>query len=140
MTKVISELKCEHGVNQRIVVDESLMMRNKENVFVLGDCALIKDQSTNRFYPSTAQHTIREGKVVAKNLSLLFNNKKELTKFSFHSLGIMAIIGNRVGIDCLTLIQLIQKNHSIFSYIFFVILLILSCCIFWFFFVENLFW
>lgn len=98
MTKVISELKCEHGVNQRIVVDESLMMRNRENVFVLGDCALIKDQSTNSVYPSTAQHAIKESKVVAKNLSLLFNNKKELTRFSFHSLGIMALIGNRVGI------------------------------------------
>jgi len=98
MTKVISDLKCEHGINQRLVVDESLMMRNKENVFVLGDCALIKDQTTNNFYPSTAQHAIREGKVVAKNLSLLFNGNKKLTKFSFHSLGIMALIGEREGI------------------------------------------
>ena len=98
MTKVISELKCEHGINQRLIVDESLIMRNKENVFVLGDCALIKDQTTNSFYPSTAQHAIREGKVVAKNLALLFNDKKKLTKFSFHSLGIMALIGDREGI------------------------------------------
>ena len=98
MNNIISELKCEHGINQKILVDDSLMMKNKENVFVLGDCASIKDQSTNGFYPSTAQHAIREGKTVAENLLLLFNNKKKLTKFSFHSLGIMALIGDKEGI------------------------------------------
>ena len=43
MNKVVSELKCEHGTNGRILVDEMLRMKNRENVFVLGDCALIKD-------------------------------------------------------------------------------------------------
>ncbi len=98
MDKVISELKCEHGSNERVVVDESLKMKNRENVFVLGDCALINDESVNGFYPSTAQHAIREGKLVSENLLLLFNHKKKLNKFTFHSLGIMAIIGDRVGI------------------------------------------
>lgn len=98
MDKVILELKCEHGANGRIIVDESLRMKNKENVFVLGDCALIQDDSTDSFYPSTAQHAIREGKIVADNLKLTFNQEKKLKKFNFHSLGIMAIIGNRVGI------------------------------------------
>ena len=96
--KVISELNCEHGGNGRIVVDESLRMKNKENVFVLGDCALIKDESINCFYPSTAQHAIREGKLVADNLAITLQNKNKLRKFTFHSLGVMAIIGDRVGI------------------------------------------
>ena len=98
MDEVISELSCEHGGNGRIIVDESLRMKNKENVFVLGDCALIKDESINSFYPSTAQHAIREGKLVADNLEIIFNHKNKLKKFTFHSLGIMAIIGERVGI------------------------------------------
>ena len=98
MDKVISELKCEHDANDRIIVDESLRMKNKDNVFVLGDCALIKDDSNDNFYPSTAQHAIREGKLVAENLALTFHNQPKLKKFTFHSLGIMAIIGERVGI------------------------------------------
>ncbi|MCV0409511.1 NAD(P)/FAD-dependent oxidoreductase [Nitrosopumilus sp.] len=98
MDPVISDLNCEHDANKRIIVDQSLRMKNKKNVFVLGDCALIKDESTDTFYPSTAQHAIREGKLVAENLMLVFNNRKNLKKFTFHSLGIMAIIGNKVGI------------------------------------------
>lgn len=98
MDRVISELKCEHGFGGRIIVDGSLRMKNKENVFVLGDCALIKDNSLNSYYPSTAQHAIREGKTVAENLLLSFKKQNKLKKFTFHSLGIMAIIGERVGI------------------------------------------
>lgn len=98
MNQVILELKCEHDKNGRIVVDEMLRMKNRENVFVLGDCALIKDNSTDSFYPSTAQHAIKEGELIGKNLASLFNHKKKLKKFSFHSIGIMAIIGNKVGI------------------------------------------
>jgi len=78
-----------------------LRMKNRENVFVLGDCALIKDNSMDSFYPSTAQHAIKEGKLIAENLVLLYNHKKKLKKFSFHSLGVMAIIGDRVGIATL---------------------------------------
>ncbi len=101
MNKVISELKCEHGINGRILVDEMLRMKNRENVFVIGDCALIKDDSQNNFYPSTAQHAIKEGKLVVENLALLYNHKKKLKKFSFHSLGVMAVIGDKVGIATL---------------------------------------
>lgn len=101
MNKVISELKCEHGSNGRILVDEMLRMKNRENVFVLGDCALIKDESLDSFYPSTAQHAIKEGNLIAENLVLTYNHKKKLKKFSFHSLGVMAIIGDRVGIATL---------------------------------------
>lgn len=96
MSKVISELKCEHGQNGRIIVDKTLRMKNRENVFVLGDCALINDSTSNGFYPSTAQHAIREGKVIVENLKRVFQ-KKKLKEFSFHSLGIMAIIGKRTG-------------------------------------------
>ncbi|WP_246281987.1 NAD(P)/FAD-dependent oxidoreductase [Nitrosopumilus ureiphilus] len=98
MNNVVSELKCEHGESGRIVVDEILRMKNRENVFVLGDCALIKDSNLDSFYPSTAQHAIREGKLIVENLKALFKNEKKLKKFSFHSIGVMAIIGNRTGI------------------------------------------
>lgn len=98
MKNVVSELKCEHGDNGRVKVDETLKIKNRNNVFALGDCAWIHDTSTNSIYPSTAQHAIREGKTIAENLKILFKSENQLKKFSFKSMGIMAIIGNRMGI------------------------------------------
>lgn len=108
MSKVVSELKCEQGQNNKIIVDKMLRMKNRENVFVLGDCALINDSASEGFYPSTAQHAIREGRVVVENLRRIFQNKKKLKEFSFHSMGIMAIIGKRTGIATIF-------GHSIFG-------------------------
>ena len=110
MSKVVSELKCEQGQNDKIIADKMLRMKNRENVFVLGDCALINDSASNGFYPSTAQHAIREGKVVVENLKRTFYGKKELKEFSFHSMGIMAIIGKRTGIATIF-------GHSMFGII-----------------------
>jgi len=101
MNKVICKLKCEHGANGKILVDETLRIKNQDNVFVLGDCALIRDDSQNKFYPSTAQHAIKEGKLVAENLFSSYKGKTKLKKFSFHSLGVMAIVGEKVGIATL---------------------------------------
>ena len=37
-------------------------------VWALGDCALVPDTNTGQFHPPTAQHALREGKTLAKNL------------------------------------------------------------------------
>ena len=95
---VIPSLDCSHDNSGRIVVEKTLQLTRYENVFALGDCAAIPNGTMDTFYPSTAQHAIHEGKLVAKNLKLLLNGEKELKTFSFHSLGVMAIIGHKVGI------------------------------------------
>ena len=95
---VISKLNCEHGRNGKLVVDSKLNLKNYSNVFALGDCALIKDTKLDSFYPSTAQHAIREGNLIAENLNQLINDNNNLNDFSFSSMGNMAIIGNKFGI------------------------------------------
>jgi NADH:ubiquinone reductase (H+-translocating) len=66
---LVSNLPCMHDSKSgRIIVDKYLEVPEYEGVFALGDCAFIIDPNTGNPYPPTAQHAIREGKAVAKNI------------------------------------------------------------------------
>jgi len=98
MDPLIINLDCDHDKRGRIITNQTLQIPTHQDVFVLGDCASIKDEKTNEFYPATAQHAIREGSVVAKNLKKLLEQKSDLQKFAFDSMGTMAIIGNKTAV------------------------------------------
>jgi NADH:ubiquinone reductase (H+-translocating) len=55
--------------NGRIVVDEYLAVPGRPGVWALGDCALVPDRRTGGFHPPTAQHALREGRTVARNVA-----------------------------------------------------------------------
>jgi len=61
---LIKNLECRHDAEQRIITNDYLEVRNFLG-FALGDCVSITDHHTGRPYPQTAQHAIREGRVVA---------------------------------------------------------------------------
>jgi NADH:ubiquinone reductase (H+-translocating) len=84
----------EHG---RLLVTESLELHAWPGVWALGDCAAIPDRRTGRFCPPTAQHALREAKVVAHNViaSLHGNEKKQ---FEFSTIAQLAAIGRRTGV------------------------------------------
>jgi len=65
---VITKLDSEHAPNGRVLVDSFLGIKNHPNVYALGDCALITDKRTGKPYPPTAQHAVREAKLVSKNI------------------------------------------------------------------------
>jgi len=81
----------------RIVTDDYLEALGWPGVWALGDCACITDRRTGRPYPPTAQHALRQGKTVAKNLTaaLCGGSKRP---FSFSTLGLLASIGRRTGV------------------------------------------
>jgi NADH:ubiquinone reductase (H+-translocating) len=93
---LIATLPCklEHG---RVVTDEYLEVPDWPGVWALGDCASITDRKTGRPYPPTAQHALRQGKTVAKNViaAIRGGTKKP---FSFSTLGLLAAIGRRAGV------------------------------------------
>jgi NADH:ubiquinone reductase (H+-translocating) len=66
-------------------------------VWALGDCALVPDLRSGKFCPPTAQHALREGKVLAENLiaSIRGGQKKP---FVFTTIGQLATIGRRTGV------------------------------------------
>ena len=95
---VISSINCEHENGGRIKVNKFLQNPCNSNVFALGDCAAIKDEKSGKYYPPTAQHAIRESKVVAQNVLESLKEGTKFKEFSYKSKGMMATIGNRVGV------------------------------------------
>jgi len=93
---LISMLPCaiERG---RVKVTAELAVPHWPGVWALGDCALVPDLTTGKFCPPTAQHALRQGKVVAQNI-LAYVDGGEFRKFDFKTIGQLATIGHRAGV------------------------------------------
>jgi NADH dehydrogenase len=79
-------------------VNQFLRVPNWPNVWAVGDCALVPDvRSPGQFHPPTAQHAIREGKVVAHNIAAALLSRPPKS-FSFKTIGLLASIGRRAGV------------------------------------------
>ena len=81
----------------RLVVNEYLEVSEWPGVWALGDCAMIRDPKTGKPYPPTAQHAVRQGKVLARNLAAAIRGGAP-KPFAFSTLGLLATIGRRTGV------------------------------------------
>jgi NADH dehydrogenase len=89
-------LPCERS-RGRLVVNEFLQSPELPNVWAVGDCASITDPATGQTYPPTAQHALREGACVARNIVAELLAKPK-TAFAFSTIGLLAAIGRRTGV------------------------------------------
>jgi NADH:ubiquinone reductase (H+-translocating) len=81
----------------RVLVDECLEVPGYPGVWALGDCAVILDTKTGRPFPPTAQHALREGKVVGQNIVASIDGGTR-RPFTFSTIGQLAAIGRRTGV------------------------------------------
>src|SRR5437773_8556722 len=82
----------------RIRVNEFLRVPDWPDVWAVGDCAFVPDiRNPGKSHPPTAQHAIREGKVVAQNIAATLLGRR-LKPFSFRTIGLLASIGRRTGV------------------------------------------
>jgi NADH dehydrogenase len=82
----------------RIRVNEFLQVPDWSDVWAVGDCAFIPDiRDPGKSHPPTAQHAIREGKIVAVNITAALLGRP-LKSFSFKTIGLLASIGRRAGV------------------------------------------
>ena len=95
---VISELECEHHKSGKLKVDKYLRVLGHQDVFALGDCALVTNPLTGEAYPATAQNSIHQSLAVANNLHCVITGKGRLKEFSFKSKGMMTTLGRKVAI------------------------------------------
>jgi NADH dehydrogenase len=72
-----------------------MRVKGLENVWAIGDCADIKDPQ-GRSYPQTAQHALRQGKLLAKNIVAAVNGE-QLKEFHYRSAGMFVALGHRTG-------------------------------------------
>lgn len=95
---VISKLETEHSTRGNVMVNKFLKLKNYPNVYALGDCASIIDERTEKPYPPTAQHAVREAKIVSENIISSVQGKNSEKPFVYDSKGSMAKIGKRNGV------------------------------------------
>ncbi len=81
----------------RVVVDEFLRVPDWPGVWALGDCAAVPDATSGGFCPPTAQHALRQGRVLARNLAGATRGRPP-APFRFSTLGQLAAIGRRTGV------------------------------------------
>jgi NADH dehydrogenase len=93
---LLSALPCrkERG---RVAVNEYLATPEWPGLWALGDCAMVPDTRSGGFYPPTAQHALREGKVLAQNILAEIRGRQK-RPFVFSTIGQLAAIGRRTGV------------------------------------------
>ncbi len=81
----------------RILVDECLRVRGEENIWAIGDAAMVPDVRRGGFCPPTAQYAMRQGRQCARNV-LAALQAKSLRPFQFGGFGQLAVVGSHLGV------------------------------------------
>ncbi|MRH44756.1 FAD-dependent oxidoreductase [Aquibacillus halophilus] len=90
---LVEQSGLEHN-RGKVEVKPDLRAPSHENVFVVGDCALIWNKETERPYPPTAQIAMQEAEVCAHNLATIVKGGDELESFEFNNMGTVASLGH----------------------------------------------
>jgi NADH:ubiquinone reductase (H+-translocating) len=89
-------VKKEHG---KILVDEFMHVRDHENVWALGDNAIVPNRASESSDPSppTAQYAMRQGKTLAHNIAAAIGGRQP-KPFAFGGLGLLCLVGHGAGV------------------------------------------
>jgi NADH dehydrogenase len=95
---LLTGLPCERNRAGALVVERTLQVKGFANLWAVGDCAEIPDADhESAFYPPTAQHAIREGKVAADNIAGLLQGRPP-RPFRFQTIGTLVALGHRTAV------------------------------------------
>ncbi|GGK05244.1 NADH dehydrogenase-like protein YumB [Lentibacillus kapialis] len=94
---IVEESGFEHN-HGKIEVRHDLRAPDYDDVFAIGDCALIIDEKTDSPYPSTAQMAVQQSETVAHNIMSLVQETGELDEYKPHLLGTVTSLGNNDAI------------------------------------------
>src|SRR3954464_2916698 len=72
--------------------DATFALSGLPNVWAVGDCAVITDPKTGKPMPATAQHAVREGPHVARNVLAALDGHPQ-TPFEYGQLGMLVSVG-----------------------------------------------
>lgn len=79
-----------------VIVDATLAVPGRPGLWAAGDCAAVTDARTGKPCPPTAQHALREGKVLAGNVVAALRGRPA-RPFHFDSLGALCVIGHQTA-------------------------------------------
>jgi len=81
----------------RIIVNDYFEVPDWPSVWALGDCAAVPDPKTGAYHPPTAQHALRQGRTLARNIASAIRGGRK-KPFVFSTIGQLAAIGRRTGV------------------------------------------
>jgi NADH:ubiquinone reductase (H+-translocating) len=91
---LLAELGFPLDEKGRVLVDETLRVRDREDVWALGDCAAVPNaQTPGELDPPTSQHALRQARRLAKNLVA-----RRPRPYRYRMLGQVATLGHYKGI------------------------------------------
>jgi NADH dehydrogenase len=82
----------------RVMVDSAMRVDGYEHVWAIGDCAAVPDPARQgQACPPTAQHAIRQGRLVARNVVATLGNGK-VRRFRYRTKGVVAELGHNEAV------------------------------------------
>ena len=93
---LIERLALPKARNGRVVVDRWLAVEGRDDVWALGDCAVVPDPSGG-VAPPTAQHAIRQARAAAANIVAAMRGGSR-AEYAFKGLGKMGALGHRCAV------------------------------------------
>ncbi|MFQ5946269.1 MAG: NAD(P)/FAD-dependent oxidoreductase [Anaerolineae bacterium] len=94
---IIATMSLERDRRGAVIAQPTLQAQGFKNVWVAGDCAAVPDPDNDgRPYPPTAQHALREGRLVAENVVAVLGGGSP-RDFRFRTLGLMLALGHRTA-------------------------------------------
>jgi len=77
----------------RVVVDDTMRVEGHERIWAIGDCAAVPDPARQgQPCPPTAQHAIRQGRLVARNVAATLDAGR-VRPFRYRTRGVVAELG-----------------------------------------------
>ena len=96
---VVTRLGLPLGEGGRIDVDRTMRVRGHENVWAIGDAAAVPDPARKgQASPPTAQHAIRQGRRVARNVAAELGVGGRVKPFTYRTLGVFVDMGRHQAV------------------------------------------
>lgn len=96
---LVAALPLEKSKKGAVVVEPTLRVKSRKELWALGDCASIPSPS-GKPYPALAQHALREARVMAENLTTVLRHGDDalLHAFEYETIGLLAALGHYRGV------------------------------------------
>ncbi|OGL73238.1 hypothetical protein A3E39_02915 [Candidatus Uhrbacteria bacterium RIFCSPHIGHO2_12_FULL_60_25] len=85
----------------RVIVDSSMRVKGRRNLYAVGDCASLTDPKTGRPVPSLAQAATREADVAAANILADEGLAKTRRAYDFPSFHTVVPLGGKYALACI---------------------------------------
>ena len=96
---VVANLGLPLGRSGRIVCDKYLQVQGRSDVWAIGDAAAVPDPARpGEPCPPTAQHSLRQGRLVARNVAASFGGSRRPRPFTYKTLGVFVDMGRNKAV------------------------------------------